>query len=134
MTVRVFPGDMSKESTNSPIHVQNPPSNEPAKRPRQRTRNEKIRNPNPQLLPRVPITQKQRHGREQAPLKEPQQNPTSNQAAEILHESRAQAHQAPAERDGGNHAVELEPLDEDGSGEFGDDVEDVEDRYGRLQI
>lgn len=50
-----------------------------------------------------------------------------------MDEASAETDKTPAECDGWDHAVELQALDEDGRGEFREDVEDVKDGDGCLK-
>lgn len=95
---------------------------------------EEERDADRQLLTLVPVAEEQGHGGEQASLEEPQQYAAHHEGAERVDEPRAEAYDPPAEGDGGYDPVELEPLDQDGGGEFREDVEDVEYRYRGLPL
>lgn len=95
---------------------------------------EEERNAEAELFALVPVTQEERHGGEQTPLEEPEKDAGDNEGPEGFDEAGAHAHDAPEEGDGGDDAVELQSLDPDRGGELGENVKDVEDGYGRLEM
>lgn len=93
---------------------------------------EKIGNTDCQLLALIPVTQQQRHGRELASFEEAQQDARHYQRTKGFNETRAEADDAPTERDQRDDPIELESFDEDGRRKLCEYVEDVKDRDCRL--
>lgn len=86
------------------------------------------------VKPNLPISQHQRQARKQKPLKQPQQETTNSQSGKVPHEPIRETNDSPAKCRRGNDSLKTEPLHDQRGGQFGEDVQRVEEGDGRVEL
>lgn len=87
-----------------------------------------------QFLSFIVVCHHQDHGGKEKTLEKTQEETTHSQTGKVLNETISKAHQTPCQGHARNDAVVLQTLSQQGRGNFGDDIEYVEDGYGNLLV